>query len=494
MVKVKIQKKSFAQGAMRAAYRMEIISPDGGSSNWVAKGYLKPQENEEKVLKDDVILQMSAAHYGNEYSKMHPPKQVYLVPAHLIRMINRPKRDFYCIEPAIEGEYVKYNTNTGFIESLHWRNTPHAFSHFTFEHSNHQLMVVDMQGVGDMYTDPQIHSAERVGISKYGNGNLGVKGIALFLYTHQCNPVCKMLGLKEFVLYDSTVVASHHSPRLWRATTTCERLAQPSTRALKKIAPGLRHSPTNSRIAASKPPMVLPLPKSIPMTPDTVAYIHYEIARYHLQGRLAQIDKTNYESAIQAGVVDKEDFDLTPETPAAFFHFQLAAHGGCLEALLALANIHGSNQNVLQNLDVPLEDVDLKIKYLGLAADRGSQEAAYYYARTFYLGKEVPQDFAIACKYLTRLIDPSHEFRVLDPNELYGWEVTLNIYELRAQIAEMLAEGGHGILPDKNKAEELYYKAAEEAMKAGKGKLSMKYHEAASAIQDMEEDDIFPLC
>eukprot|EP01126_Amoeba_proteus_P057528 TRINITY_DN7326_c0_g1_i11.p1 TRINITY_DN7326_c0_g1~~TRINITY_DN7326_c0_g1_i11.p1 ORF type:complete len:256 (-),score=48.11 TRINITY_DN7326_c0_g1_i11:123-890(-) len=123
MVKVKIQKKSFAQGAMRAAYRMEIISPDGGSSNWVAKGYrttsfislicttnnptpvtgpllrfplfflswrhwyffptllinftsftnsylssyLKPQENEEKVLKDDVILQMSAAHYGNEY-------------------------------------------------------------------------------------------------------------------------------------------------------------------------------------------------------------------------------------------------------------------------------------------------------------------------------------------------------------------------------------------------------------------------------------------
>lgn len=46
------------------------------------------------------------------------------------------------------------------IKSLNW-NLFHwkAFSHFTFEASCHQLIVVDIQGVGDLYTDPQIHTS-----------------------------------------------------------------------------------------------------------------------------------------------------------------------------------------------------------------------------------------------------------------------------------------------------------------------------------------------
>jgi len=37
------------------------------------------------------------------------------------------------------------------------RNTPQAFSHFTYEVSNHELLAVDIQGVGDRYTDPQVY-------------------------------------------------------------------------------------------------------------------------------------------------------------------------------------------------------------------------------------------------------------------------------------------------------------------------------------------------
>lgn len=40
------------------------------------------------------------------------------------------------------------------------RYTPQAFSHFTFERSGHELIVVDIQGVGDLYTDPQIHTMD----------------------------------------------------------------------------------------------------------------------------------------------------------------------------------------------------------------------------------------------------------------------------------------------------------------------------------------------
>lgn len=37
--------------------------------------------------------------------------------------------------------------------------------------------------------------------------------------------------------------------------------------------------------------------------------MHYELARLHRVGRLSQIDKSNYENAVNAGMAEKEDFD-----------------------------------------------------------------------------------------------------------------------------------------------------------------------------------------
>ena len=64
----------------------------------------------------------------------------------------------FAVERFIEGQYLKHNNNSGYIEDDHHRMTPQAFSHFTHTASSGGEMVVDVQGVGDLWTDPQIHS------------------------------------------------------------------------------------------------------------------------------------------------------------------------------------------------------------------------------------------------------------------------------------------------------------------------------------------------
>lgn len=54
-------------------------------------------------------------------------------------------------------------------------------------------MVVDIQGSGYMYTDPQLHSHKK----EFGKADRGVSGFQDFFKTHQCNAICQQIGLKN---------------------------------------------------------------------------------------------------------------------------------------------------------------------------------------------------------------------------------------------------------------------------------------------------------
>ncbi|KAI1139309.1 hypothetical protein F5Y05DRAFT_412414 [Hypoxylon sp. FL0543] len=102
------------------------------------------------------------------------------------------------LEPLLEGEYVKYNNNCGYVneEGGPFNQTAQAFSHFTFERSRGRFLITDLQGAGLMLTDPSVQTLDEDRF-KLNDTNLNKEGFKFFFATHACNSICQQLGLRS---------------------------------------------------------------------------------------------------------------------------------------------------------------------------------------------------------------------------------------------------------------------------------------------------------
>lgn len=161
----------------------------GGSASYVAKLAINPQEERVTYFRE-AEMQALAEAYARQFNSYGPPKQVRFVRVCVVELVERPGQPVLSVERFMRGTFRKHNNNFGYVSSDE-RWTPQAFSHFTLHSSGGQVLVCDIQGVDDSYTDPQVHSL----VYGFSSGDLGRRGIQRFLSTHKCNEICRFLRL-----------------------------------------------------------------------------------------------------------------------------------------------------------------------------------------------------------------------------------------------------------------------------------------------------------
>ena len=219
---VKMESTPFDKGAMRQCYRLKKLAqlPADATnhsfhkidwqhaSNYVAKSYITADGSIDSSVESkeacfsDIKLQYEAARWAETFNKLNPPKQIHIIRAYAIEFVDRPESPVMEVERFIAGTdeygvgYTKHNTNSGFVDPDLKRVTPQTFSVHSFYASKGSRMVVDIQGVGDLYTDPQVHSEDL----SCGDADLGVRGFALFFVTYEHSSLASALGIPVFRL------------------------------------------------------------------------------------------------------------------------------------------------------------------------------------------------------------------------------------------------------------------------------------------------------
>ena len=110
--------------------------------------------------------------------------------------------EYVTVEELVEGSFAKHINNNGHIcgdTNNPVCNKAECLAHYSFERSNKEVMVVDIQGCDHFLFDPEIASKELRSNEEFFfcTGNLSISAINNFIESHKCSWYCELLQLSE---------------------------------------------------------------------------------------------------------------------------------------------------------------------------------------------------------------------------------------------------------------------------------------------------------
>ena len=171
-----IERDVLGSGGFWQAFKARSSSPNFSNAIWVVKKYLPSTANEitedikitieehtQKVVQmhaltkniaDQLSKKVKELNVSKEFGEILKFKNIYLA---------KLDRECSTLEEFIEGKFEKYMNNTGEVcisnENV-IEQKAECLSHFSYDISNSQLLVVDLQRSGHMLYDPEIATAQ----------------------------------------------------------------------------------------------------------------------------------------------------------------------------------------------------------------------------------------------------------------------------------------------------------------------------------------------
>ncbi|XP_077570184.1 transient receptor potential cation channel subfamily M member 7-like isoform X1 [Stigmatopora nigra] len=214
--KIEFLSKEEMGGGLRRALKVlctwseyDILKP---GHHYIVKSFLpEVVETWQSIYKDDTVLhlclreiqQQRAAQKLTVAFNQIRPKPIPYSPRFLevFLLYCHSAGQWFAIEECITGEFRKFNNNNGdeIAPTNLLEETMLAFSHWTYEYTRGELLVLDLQGAGEILTDPSvIKSGEKGSYDMiFGPANLGDDAIRNFRAKHRCNSCCRKLKLPD---------------------------------------------------------------------------------------------------------------------------------------------------------------------------------------------------------------------------------------------------------------------------------------------------------
>jgi hypothetical protein len=203
-VRVKVATNPFAKGGMKAAYygyECETEQPV------VLKESMSVSASRRTFARYEAFLAChhAAISLAVQFNAAKPAAcaTIRFCDAAVLQLTERPDQPYFVEEEQLAGRFEKFNNNAGLnVPSPTPAGTRHeavqAFSHWTHSVTGGARMVVDCKGVYAAetntftLTDPAIHAKV---VTRFGGTNQGTVGFQRFYKTHECNEICRAIGL-----------------------------------------------------------------------------------------------------------------------------------------------------------------------------------------------------------------------------------------------------------------------------------------------------------